>query len=232
MVKTIELFTRREGMSREEFLSRLHEHGSGAADVSGIVGYLINEVIPTAPREDIRAFNIPELDAIVETYFESLDSLRALRAEGGMRDFLESRADFVGTMKTLVAVEHVVIAPGERRPALKNFAFVSRHAGMTVSEFLDEWLVLHGPMALRVPHLDAFLPNEVRIILENPQGCRQMETDYIEGIALACFDSVEQEAQMIASPEAKEWFRHGGLNFGRVKGMDAWEKVVIAPPSF
>lgn len=49
-------------------------------------------------------------------------------------------------------------------------------------------------------------------------------------MALACFGSAEQEDQMIASPEAKEWFRHGGVNFSRVKGMDAWEKVIIPPP--
>jgi len=165
----------------------------------------------------------------VETYYDDLAALRAVRDTEAMKAFLAARAPFVGTCRTLVTIEHVVIPTAEKRPALKNFAFVSRHNGMTVAEFLNEWLELHGPMALKVPHLDAFLPNEVIAVLDNPEGVEPMDADYIEGVALACFDSVEQEAQMIASPEAKEWFKHGGVNFGRVKGMDAWEKVVIAP---
>ena len=229
MIKTVEIFTRKDDMTREEFLAQLHAHAEGAKNIPGIKGYLIDEVIPTVARKDIKAFKIPQLEAIVETYFEDLDALRAVRATEEMQAFLAARAPFVGTMKTLVAVEHVFIPIGEVRPALKNVAFVSRHNGMTVAEFLEEWLVLHGPMALKVPHLDAFIPNEAIIVLDNPEGCELMDTDYIEGMAFAYFGSVEQEADMVASPEAKEWFKHGGVNVGRVKGLDAWEKVVIAP---
>lgn len=229
MVKTVEIFTRKDGMTREEFLAKLHEHAEGAKKIAGIKGYLIDEVIPTVGRKDIKAFNIPQLEAIVETYFDDLAALRAVRATDEMKAFLAARAPFVGTMKTVVSIEHEVMPAGNPRPALKNFAFISRHNDMTVEEFLKEWLELHGPMALKVPHLDAFLPNEVIAILDNPEGCELMDTDYIEGMALACFGSVEQEADMVASPEAKEWFKHGGVNFGRVRGLDAWEKVIIAP---
>ena len=230
MVKTIEVFLKKGEISKEDFIAKLKAHGEGAKAIKGIKGYIVNEVVPSPPRLDIAQFRIPLLDAIVETFYDDIEALRAVRDGDNMKAFLASRADFVGSMKTLLTLEHIIIDPGvENRPSVKNFAFLNRRPGMTLPEFLNEWIVLHGPMSLKVPHQGGFVPNEVLAVIPNSDGFDLIDTDYIEGVAVANFVSTETQALMRASDEAKEWFKHGGVTFGTVFGQSARETVIIAP---
>lgn len=229
MVKNIELLVRKRDMSQQAFMARLKADAMGIREVPGVKGYLINEVVPTPPRKDIGAMKLPDLvDAIVEIYYDDLESCRKVNESIEMQDWLAKRVAYVAEIKRLVTVEHVIIPMPERRLPVKNFAFLNRHVGMTHSEFIEEWIVLHGPMALNVPHLSAFMPNEVLCEMEQ-NAIPEAETGHIEGVAIACFESIEEEMKMLPTDEAKAWFKHGGINFGKVRGMDSYETVIIAP---
>lgn len=229
MVKNIELLVRRADLSQEEFIALLKRDGDAIKEVSGIKGYLINEVVPTPPRKDIKAMRLPDVvDAIIEIYYDDLESCRAVNESKAMKEWMEKRTEYVSEIKRLVALEHTVMSMPEGRLPVKNFAFLNRHVGMTHSEFIEEWIVLHGPMALGVPHLSAFMPNEVLCEMSQ-EGIPEADTGHIEGVAIACFESIEEEMKMLPTEQAKAWFQHGGVNFGKVRGMDSFETVVIPP---
>jgi len=229
MVKQIDLLVRRPELSPTEFLAALLEENAPAARaLPQVRGYVVNRLIPHTQAATVGLLFLPAFDVITELWFDSLEALRAARRDPAFRAWWEARQTLLSRQCSLAAEEHPVVIPAGARPPLKNINFNSRKLGLTLEEYRAEWLGRHSDLAHTVPHLEGFANDEV--LCELPQaGVERLETAYIQGIAIAQFQSDEQQNAMIASPEAKAWFAHGRQTFGCCHAYSAWESVIVPP---
>lgn len=227
MIKIIDLFLKKPEMTKEEFISYLTEtYAPKAKSVPGLQGYNVQEAFPIPSRKDIVQLNVPELDGFAEIWVDDLDAYNAIRQSSQGSEWFADRLNFVGSMKSLVTKEDVIVPVPKDRPKARNNAFLNKNPEHTMDEFLHNWHIGHTPAAKTMPYLKGFvLCDVIDEIL--PEDIEVMDTDIIHGCAQAFFDSPEEEMKMIATPEAKEWFKHGAETFGNIKAFGSKEIEII-----
>lgn len=230
MIKIFELLIRAGGVSHEEMLTGLTKAAAGLKDVRGLRGFDVQEALPLPARKDIVQLNVPaDVDAFVEFWVDDAVAYQAAMEQPAAEAWRTARAKLCGAARTLVLRENPLIPVPVDRPPTRNNAFLTRNARFRTSEdFLHEWLIGHGDMCLTIPYLKAFVPCVVTDRLP-PIDLPELETDEIEGIAQAYFDTPEDEIAMIQTPEAKEWFAHGAITFGLIKAFGARETIASIP---
>jgi quinol monooxygenase YgiN len=229
MIKIFELLVRKPGQTAEAFLDALTAAAGQLGDAPGVKGYDVQVALGLPARTDIVQLDVPSaVDAFVEVWADTVEDYQAAMASPAGAAWRKARAALVAEAKTLVLQEKPKIPVPQDRPPRRNNAFLTRHARFTPEEFRYEWHIGHGDMCLVVPYLKGFVPCDVIDVL--PQtDVPELQTDQIEGIAQAYFDTLEEEMAMIKTPEAKAWFAHGAQTFGLIKAFGAIE-TVSAPP--
>jgi EthD domain len=124
----------------------------------------------------------------------------------------------------------MVSLPADTRPQIVGLTFVMRPDSVSEADFRSEWIVVHGPMAKKVPYLRGFtvsqrlsdspLPGVPALIMDGP----------LDGFAESWVDDIEARAKMVASPQAKEWYAHGAQIFGKIR-TDLLIEHVMQPVS-
>lgn len=111
MVKRISLLTRKEGMSKDEFLSHWNDHLPISHDVPGLRRYVLSHIISEPQRADVPVhWDLGEVDGIAETWFDSQEATdKAFQSPEGKR-WLAHGSSFIGRQKTFVVQEEVVIS--------------------------------------------------------------------------------------------------------------------------
>lgn len=111
MVKRISLLTRKEGMSKDEFLKHWQDHLPMSHQVPGLRRYVLSHIVSEPVRPDVPfAWELGEVDGIAETWFDSQEATdQAFATEEGKR-WLAHGASFIGRQKTFVVHEQVVIS--------------------------------------------------------------------------------------------------------------------------
>lgn len=109
-VKRISLLTRKEGMSREEFLKHWNDHLPISHDVPGLRRYVLCHIVAEPQRADVPLrWEVGEVDGIAETWFDDQAATdRAFASPEGKR-WLAHGSSFIGRQKTFVVEEEVVI---------------------------------------------------------------------------------------------------------------------------
>jgi uncharacterized protein (TIGR02118 family) len=214
-------------MSKEQFVTYLIEkHAPMAKSIPGIRAYNVQEALPVPSRKDIVQLKLPELDGFAEIWVEDINVYQAMKKSREGREWFADRLNFVGAMKSLVTKEDIVVPVPRPLTMARNNAFVNKNPAYTMEEFIYHWHVGHGPSAKTMPYLKGFvLCDVIDEIL--PDDITAVESDIIHGCAQAFFDSPEEELKMIATPEAKEWFKHGAVTFGNIKAFGAKETQII-----
>ena len=111
MVKRISLLTRKEGMSKEEFLRHWNDHLPISHDVPGLRRYVLSHIISEPQRADVPLkWELGEVDGIAETWFDSQEATDAAFQSPEGRRWLAHGSTFIGRQKTFVVQEEVVIA--------------------------------------------------------------------------------------------------------------------------
>jgi EthD domain len=111
----------------------------------------------------------------------------------------------------------MVPLPAGPRPQIVGLSIVMRPDSVPEADFRSEWIVVHGPMAKKVPYLHGFtvsqrlsdspVPGVPVLIMDGP----------LDGFTESWGDDVEARAKMVASPQAKEWYAHGAEIFGKIR---------------
>jgi hypothetical protein len=229
-VKTVTIVSRPDGTTHEQFVQRLRaEYAPLASKLPGQRGLIISGVLKAQPRDDVKLLQIGLFDAIIDCYYASLaDQERAAASPGG-KVLDAAMARLVGTARRFVTQETVIVPlPAGTRPQIVGFSFVMRRDSVSEADFPSEWIVVHGPMAKRVPYLRGFtvsqrlsdgpVPGVPALIMDGP----------LEGFAKSWVDDVEARAKMIASAQAKEWYAHGAQIFGKIRTDLLIEHIVQA----
>ncbi len=229
MLKTLDLFVCREGMSHGDFMSYWQDkHAPIARGLPGLKGYILSIIQEEPGRPDIPQLAMPKISAVQELWFESLEARQVALADAAWQEWFADRANFAAAMKTFLLKEDVIVALPSPRPAAKNYAFLNKNPSFTDEKFRHEWHVGHGPMGKNVPYLKGFVPCDVVAEL-GQSDVPTFKCDVVDGVAQAYYNSAEEELMMLKTPEAKEWFRHGAETFGLIKPFGMTEVTIIDP---
>jgi uncharacterized protein (TIGR02118 family) len=113
MIKTVGLLTRKEGLSREEFVRHwLGVHAPLAHAVPGVRRYVQSHIVGERSRPDIPASDV-EIDGIAELWYDDRAAMERSNASPEAKRLHADGALFIGRIKSFV-VEEKVIIPAER----------------------------------------------------------------------------------------------------------------------
>ena len=109
MIKRISLLTRKAGMTREQFTRHwLEIHAPLAKPVPGLTRYVQSHIVEEFRRPDIPTSPV-EVDGVAELWFESRESMERALASPEMKALHADGALFIGSNKTFVVEEKVII---------------------------------------------------------------------------------------------------------------------------
>lgn len=109
MIKILALLSRRDEISREEFLRHWHnEHAELSHAVPGVRRYVQNVIVQEPARNDMPNHDIA-VDGIAELWYDDIESWRAAIASPQGKALHADGATFIGRIKTYVVEEKVII---------------------------------------------------------------------------------------------------------------------------
>jgi uncharacterized protein (TIGR02118 family) len=112
-MKSIGLLTRRPELTHEQFIKHWKEiHGPLAYAVPGIKRYVQNDIVAEPSRPDIPDHQIA-VDGIAEIWWESEEAMIAARDTPELKALHADGALFIGTIKSFVISERVIIPRDE-----------------------------------------------------------------------------------------------------------------------
>ena len=110
MIKIVGLLTRKEGISREEFVRHWFDtHGPLAHAVPGIRRYVQSHIIDVRMRPDIAETDVA-VDGIAELWYDDVDAIRAASKSPESERVREDEPNFVKTIDWFLATEKTIIA--------------------------------------------------------------------------------------------------------------------------
>lgn len=116
MIKSIALLTRKDGMSREEFLRHwVDDHAPMALSVPGLRRYVLSLIVGEPSRSDIPDQKITA-DGIAELWYDDMAAMQRAIESPEMKTLRAHGAIFIGQIKMFLTEEKVIIA-GEPQKA-------------------------------------------------------------------------------------------------------------------
>ena len=110
MVKRMSLLTRKEGMTKQEFLKHWNDHLPMSHDVPGLRRYVLCHIVGEPVRTDVALrWEVGQVDGIAEIWFDDQAATDRAFASPEGRRWLAHGASFIGRQKTFVVEEQIVI---------------------------------------------------------------------------------------------------------------------------
>jgi hypothetical protein len=218
-VKTVTIVSRPNGMTSEQFIDVLQtKYAPLAVKLPGQHGLIISGVVQAQPRSDVKLLRIDPFDAVIDAYYANVADQRRAADSAAGKALGAAMKNLVGTARRFVTRETVVVpVPVGQRPKIVGLSFIMRPDGVSAANFRHEWIVVHGPMAKKVPYLRGFTVSE-RLSDGPVPGVPELTMDGpLEGFTESWVDDVDSRAKMVASAEAKEWYAHGAQIFGKLR---------------
>ena len=109
MIKSIGLLTRKDGLSREDFVKHWFEvHGPLAHAVPGVQRYVQSHILEERTRPDIPTTEV-EVDGIAELWYDDRAAFEVANASAAAKRLHADGALFIGRIKSFVVEERVII---------------------------------------------------------------------------------------------------------------------------
>lgn len=194
MIKAIYFLKRKPAMDLEEFRKYwLGPHAELVRKLPGLRRYAQCHTL-----DSIYRIKEPVWDGIAELDYDGLDAMRRIADLPETRAATQDIANFADTSRggSLLTVE-VVQNDGPINPAgVKMAGFATRKPGISPEEFQRYWKDVHGPMAVKIPHVLRYV--QCHPLLSEYRNGRQPIYD---GVALTWFDNTE--LMKVRSPELR-----------------------------
>jgi len=181
MVKAVSFFKRKAGMPVEEFQAYwLRDHPAVVVRLPGVRRYVQSHTLLAGYRK-----GEPIYDGIAELWFEDTQAMAALRGTKEIAAVEADEAVFIdrGTMRLILAEEHVIKDGPAPSGGAKNVEFVTRKPGLGVHDFQRYWLEVHGPLAAQIPMIRRYVQSHTR-----PSAYERGRTPAYDGVAITWFD--------------------------------------------
>ena len=114
MIKTIGLLTRKEGLTREDFVKHwLEVHAPLAHTVPEVRRYVQSHIVEERTRPDIPTTDV-EIDGIAELWYDDRAAMERANASPQAKRLHADGALFIGRIKSFIVEEKVIIPVGEK----------------------------------------------------------------------------------------------------------------------
>jgi uncharacterized protein (TIGR02118 family) len=204
------LLEKRPDIDTNEFRKRWREgHGPVAKKLPGLRRYHQNHVVDRAQRGITYTRGGLDFDGFSELWFDDMPSMRAAFAnEGQVKELGEDEARFIGEMKLITAVQHVVIPKPAGVPLIKRMSTLKRRPDVSAEKFKEEWFDVHSVLVKRLPQVMGYTQN---LIFDRSFG-RSKSARYeelpIDGIVELWFTDVDSLNAGFASDAGKTLMTH------------------------
>jgi len=184
MIKVINLFRRKTGMSVEAFQSYWRtQHAEIVCRMPGIRRYVQSHTLMSGYRK-----RTPACDGVAELTFDDSDALRALAGSAYLRDTQADHSAFMDLTSYIeIITEDVVIKDGPiPADGVKNIELVTRKTTMEVEQFHRYWIDAHGPLGASIGPVQRYVQSHTRTGAYANEG-----TPALDGVALTWFSDTD-----------------------------------------
>ena len=109
MIKSVGLLTRKDGLTREDFVKHwLEVHAPLAHAVPGVRRYVQSHIVGERSRADIPTTDV-EIDGIAELWYDNRAAMERANASAEAKRLHADGALFIGRIKSFVVEENVII---------------------------------------------------------------------------------------------------------------------------
>jgi len=204
------LLQKRPEMSNTDFRGHWRDgHGPLAKNLPGLRRYHQNHVVDRAQRGITYSRGALDFDGFSELWFDDIPSMQAAFGnEGQVKELGEDEARFIGELKLITAVQHVVIPKSAGIPLIKRMSTLKRRADVSAEKFKAEWFDVHSVLVKRLPQVKGYTQN---LIFDRSHG-RGKPARYedlpIDGIVELWFEDVDSLNAGFASDAGKTLMTH------------------------
>jgi uncharacterized protein (TIGR02118 family) len=204
------LLQKRSDLESQDFRKHWRDsHGPLAAKLSGLRRYHQNHVVDRQQRGITYARDGLDFDGFSELWFDDVPSMQAAFAnENQVKELGEDEARFLGELKLITAIQHVVIPTPPGVPLIKRMTTLKRRADISAEKFKAEWFDVHSVLVKRLPQVKGYTQN---LIFDRSHG-RGRPAKYedlpIDGIVELWFTDVDSLNAGFASDAGRTLMTH------------------------
>jgi uncharacterized protein (TIGR02118 family) len=209
MIVRMGLLQKRAEISSQDFRSHWRDrHGSIAAKLPGLRRYHQNHVVDRQQRGITYARDGLDFDGFSELWFDDLPSMQAALASEQVEKLAEDEKSFIGEIKFITAIQHVVIPTPPDVPLIKRMTTLKRRPDVSVEKFKEEWFDVHSVLVKRLPQVKGYTQN---LVFDRSHG-RGRPAKYedlpIDGIVELWFTDTDSLNEGFASDAGKTLMTH------------------------
>ena len=187
MFKVIELLTRKEGMTVEEFQRAwLERRGPAVARSKGLIRYVQFHPLAMAYRR-----GEPACDGMEALWFSTSEAAQAY-CQARQED--PAISEIVGNTSRVHVLRPILVVDGSPAPgSIVNIIPSQRRRGMTREDFFHHWHTNHARIAGKLPGMTRYEQNPTEEIV--------LGEDRYDGVSLVWFDTFADLKSIINTPE-------------------------------
>jgi uncharacterized protein (TIGR02118 family) len=203
------LIQKRSDIGSHDFRTHWRDsHGPLAARLPGLRRYHQNNVVDREQRGISYARGRNDFDGFSELWFDDVPSVLAAFATEDVKLLGEDEDRFIGGLKLITAIQHVVIPKPSGIPLIKRMSTLKRRADVGSEKFKSEWFDVHSFLVKRLPEVKGYTQN---LIFDRSHG-RGRPATYeelpIDGIVELWFTDVDALNAAFASDAGKTLMTH------------------------
>jgi uncharacterized protein (TIGR02118 family) len=213
MIVRMGLFQKRSDLDLQEFRRLWREgHGPVASKLKGLRRYHQNHIVSKDQLGITYARGANDFDGISQLWFDDVPSMQRAFSGDYMKTLIEDEARFIGDLKLISALQHVVIPTPTGVPLLKRMSTLKRRPDVSAEDFKREWFDIHSFLVKRLPQVKGYTQN---LIFDRSQGRTKpaAPTMYdempIDGIVELWFENVNDLKATFASDAGRTLMTHG-----------------------
>jgi len=204
------LLQKRADIDFQEFRARWRNgHGPIASKLPGLRRYHQNAVTDRQQRGVTYARDGLDFDGFSELWFDDAPSMQAAFAnEKQVNELAEDEGRFIGELKLISAIQHVVIPTPSDMPLIKRMTTLKRRPDVSAEKFQEEWFDVHSVLVKRLPQVKGYTQN---LIFDRSHGRRKPATYNelpIDGIVELWFTDTNSLNEGFASDAGKTLMTH------------------------
>jgi uncharacterized protein (TIGR02118 family) len=203
------LLQKRPQLSTPDFRRHWREvHGTLAAQLPGLRRYHQNHVVERAQRGIDYARGPRDFDGFSELWFDDVPSMSAAFATEKTKQLAEDEARFIGNLKLVTSIQHVVVEPPRGLSLVKRMSTLKRRPDVSSEQFQREWFDVHSMLVKRLPEVRGYRQN---FVFDRAHG-RGRSASYndlpIDGIVELWFQDIESIDAGFSSDAGKTLMVH------------------------
>jgi uncharacterized protein (TIGR02118 family) len=155
------LLQKRADIDFQEFRERWRTgHGPLASKLPGLRRYHQNPVVDRAQRGINYTRGGLDFDGFSELWFDDMPGMQTAFANPAqIKELGEDEDRFIGELKLITAVQHVVIPKPAGVPLIKRMSTLKRRPDVSAEKFKEEWFDVHSVLVKRLPQVKGYTQN-------------------------------------------------------------------------